>query len=156
MTVCIPEFEQVVSTMPLVSSAGSISTQVSSNQEARVDSQSDNFYSLVSISGMTKTPLTVSEFLKNNFSALSRVQAVLAGESAEVLHVWIMVSEWTPDARKQVYAVQKSIMKQLEGLHFDFYVIDLPEGATPQEMVSDIPVIFHRAEQTRTPTRRRE
>jgi hypothetical protein len=154
MTVCTPEFEQVISTVPLVSSAGSTSAQVSSNEEARVNYQTDNFYSLISISGMTKTPLTVSEFLKDTFAALSHVQAVLAGESAEVLHVWIMVSEWTPDARKQVYALQKAVMKQLEGLQFDFYVVDLPKGMMPQEMVSDIPVIFHRAEQTRTPAHR--
>ncbi len=150
MTACTPEFEQMTPTMSLMSNAAATPVAVSSNQEVRVDSEANNFYSLVSISGMTKTPLTVSEFLKANFSALRHVQAVLAGESAEVLHVWIMVSEWTPDARKQVYSVQKAIMKQAEGLHFDFYVIDLPEGETPQDLVSDIPVIFNRAEQKPT------
>lgn len=152
MTVCTPEFEQVTSMEPLVGGASSASIPVSSGAEARVASQADNFYSLISISGMTRTPLTVTEFLMKTFSALSRVKAVLAGESAEVLHVWIMVSEWTPEARKEVYSVQKAVMKQLEGLHFDFYVVDLPDGTTPQEMVSDIPVIFHRAEQERTST----
>lgn len=93
----------------------------------------------------------VSKFVADSFELLDNVQAVLAGESADVLHVWIMIDEWNPAARKQVYAIQKTIMKQLEGLHFDFYVIDLPHGTTPAEMVSDIPVIFNRAEQKSTP-----
>ena len=96
---------------------------------------------------MAKTAVSVNDFIANSFSTLSNVQAVLAGESGDVLHVWIMIDEWDPQVRKQVYAIQKTIMKQLGGLHFDFYVIDLPHGTSPLDMVSDIPVIFNRAEQ---------
>jgi hypothetical protein len=104
-----------------------------------------SFYSLISFSGMAKTPLSVSKFVSGSFAKLDHVLAVLAGESGDVLHVWIMIKDWTPHARKQVYEIQKTIMRQLEGLHFDFYVIDLPEGTTPEEMVSDIPIEFKRA-----------
>ncbi len=104
-----------------------------------------SFYSLISFSGMNKTPQPVSKFVSDSFARLDQVQAVLAGDSADVLHVWIMIREWTPQARHQVYEVQKTIMKQLEGLHFDFYVVDLPEGVAPEDMVSDIPLEFKRA-----------
>lgn len=119
---------------------------VSREKEARATSQCDNFYSLILLSGMYKTAVTVSNFVAECFSRLENVQAVLAGHSEDVLHVWIMIDEWNPQARKQVYAIQKHVMKNLEGLHFDFYVIDLPPGTRPEEMVTGIPVIFNRAD----------
>lgn len=112
----------------------------------------NNFYGLISFSGMSKVAVSVSDFVAKSFAALGNVKAVLAGESRDVLHVWVMIDEWTAATRRQVYSIQKSVMKQLEGLHFDFYVIDLPEGTRPQEMVSDIPVIFDRAEQKPAPS----
>lgn len=124
---------------------------VSSLEETRVTSElitgSEAFYSLISFTGMARTAVPVSEFVAKTFATLVNVQAVLAGQSGDVLHVWILIDDWIPEVRMQVYALQKTIMKQLEGLHFDFYVVDLPHGTGPQEMVSDIPVIFNRAQQ---------
>lgn len=119
---------------------------VSREKEARATSQCDNFYSLISLSGMSETPVPVSNFVAECFSQLKNVQAVLAGQSADILHVWIMIDEWNSVARKQVYSIQKQIMKNLEGLHFDFYVIDIPRDTKPEEMVTGIPVIFNRAD----------
>src|ERR1700733_1694263 len=112
---------------------------VSQAKEACTTSQCDNFYGLISSSGMSETPVLVANFVAECFSQLDNVQAVLAGHSADVLHVWIMIDEWEPEVRKQVYAIQKLIMKKLEGLHFDFYVIDIPRGTNPEEMVTGIP-----------------
>jgi hypothetical protein len=151
MTLATSEYEAVT---PSVSGDNENTMQalVSPGKETSVSSQIDNFYGLIeSLSGMTKIPVTVSNFVAESFSALKNVQAVLAGESKDVLHVWIMIDDWTPDVRKLVYSVQRTVMKQLGGLHFDFYVVDLPCGTRPEEMVSDIPVIFNRAEQESTP-----
>jgi len=127
---------------------GTVSLQGETSVPSETNTGSESLYSLISFSGMTKTAVPVSKFVAASFAALENVQAVLAGESADVLHVWIMLKEWNPQARKQVYEIQKTIMRQLEGLHFDFYVIDLPHDTTPEDMVSDIPVIFNRAQQT--------
>jgi hypothetical protein len=131
---------------------------VSSLEETRVTSELntawESFYSLISFTGMTRTAVSVSEFVAETFATLSNVQAVLAGQSADVLHVWILIDEWTPEVRRQVYALQKTVMKQLQGLHLDFYVVDLPQGTGPQEMVSDIPIIFDRAQQRSSPSSR--
>jgi hypothetical protein len=118
---------------------------VSREMEAQAISQCDNFYSLISMSGMSETPVPVSKFVAECFSRLVNVQSVLAGHSDDVLHVWIMIDEWDPEVRKKVYSIQKQVMKDLEGLHFDFYVIDIPDGTQPEEMVTGIPVIFNRA-----------
>ncbi|MGA9978744.1 MAG: hypothetical protein WBQ08_08925 [Candidatus Sulfotelmatobacter sp.] len=152
MTLVAQRFEEVTPTVLVANCMNSVQVSVSSAQQASVRSEADtaSFYGLISISGMNKTAVPVGKFVAQNFSALNNVQAVLAGESADVLHVWIMIDEWTPEARKQVYSIQKTVMRQLEGLHFDFYVVDLPHGTNPQEMVSDIPVVFHRAEQEST------
>src|SRR5271166_485859 len=155
MTLAVPEFEQATASVLVDSAKSTVGGTVSSQEEARVASRVitgwESFYSLISFTGMTKTAVPVSNFVARSFSALHNVQAVLAGESRDVLHVWIMIDEWTPEARKRVYAIQKTMMKQLEGLHFDFYVVDLPHGTRPQEMVSEIPVIFNRAEQSAAP-----
>ncbi|SRR6266404_1079486 len=144
MTVCPVENEQTPTIQ--MDNSHALGLPVSLGIEASGSPESTtSFYSLISFSGMAKTPLTVSKFVSDSFAKLDQVQAVLAGESADVLHVWIMINEWTPQARTQVYEIQKTIMKQLEGLHFDFYVVDLPEGTTPEEMVSDIPLEFKRA-----------
>jgi hypothetical protein len=144
MTSCTVENEHT-QTIPIDNSRTQ-SVAVFAGRETSVSPESTtSFYSLISFSGMAKTAVTVSKFVSNSFATLDEVQAVLAGESADVLHVWIMIKEWTPQARMQVYEIQKTIMKQLEGLHFDFYVVDLPEGTTPEEMVSDIPLVFKRA-----------
>jgi hypothetical protein len=149
VTVMMPVFEEATPTLLIDNFAST--TAVSNGEEANAPMQSTtSFYSLISLSGMTKTPVPVSDFVGKSFSALANVQAVLAGESADVLHVWVMIDEWTPEIRKRVYSIQKAIMKQLDGLHFDFYVIDLLPGTSPEEMVSDIPVIFKRAEQEST------
>jgi len=155
VTLTAPDFEQTTASVSVDNAKGTVGGTVSSQEESQVPCQVitgwESFYSLISFSGMTRTAVPVSKFVAKSFSALDNVQAVLAGESADVLHVWIMIDEWSPEARKQVYAIQKTIMKQLEGLHFDFYVVDLPHGTGPQEMVSEIPVIFNRAEQNSAP-----
>jgi len=148
MTFAAPDFEAATPSVPVTNGTDAL---VEAGKETSVTSQLDNFYGLISFSGMSTIAVSVSSFVAKSFSALDNVQAVLAGESRDVLHVWIMIDEWTPYARKQVYAVQKQVMKQLKGLHFDFYVIDLPHGTEPQDMVSDIPVIFNRAEQKQAP-----
>jgi hypothetical protein len=145
MTICPTENEQSTPSIPIYSLQAE-PVSLSAGRDASVPPQSStSFYSLISFSGMGKTAVPVSDFVSKSFAQLQQVQAVLAGESADVLHVWVMIDEWTAGVRKQVYAIQKTIMKQLEGLHFDFYVIDLPEGSTPEEMVSDIPLVFKRA-----------
>lgn len=119
---------------------------VRAGEEVRVALQKETtFYTLISFSGMSKPAVPVSKFVSESFAKLLTVKAVLAGESGDILHIWVMIDEWTPAARKNVYTIQKEIMKQLEGLQFDFYVIDLPKGTAPGEMVSDIPVVFQRA-----------
>ena len=147
MTVAAPEYDAATPSVCVTNYTGAL---VEAGKETAVPSQLDNFYGLISFSGMSRTAVPVSTFVAKSFSALNNVQAVLAGESGDVLHVWVMINKWTPIARKQVYSVQKIVLKQLEGLHFDFYVVDLPRGTRPQEMVSDIPVIFNRAEQIST------
>ncbi len=151
-----PEFDEATASVMIDNAeTRTVEGAVSFQREVRVSSEGttawESFYSLISFSGMTKTAVPVSNFVAKSFSSLGNVQAVLAGESADVLHVWIMIDEWNPEARKQVYAIQKTILKQLEGLHFDYNVVDLPHGTRPQEMVSDIPVIFNRAEQNSAP-----
>jgi hypothetical protein len=154
VTLAAPDFEQATPSILLDNAKNTVDGTVSPEKETSVPSQTvtgwESFYSLISFSGMAKTAVPVSNFVAQSFSVLGNVQAVLAGESADVLHVWIMIQEWNPEARKQVYAIQKTIMKQLRGLHFDFYVIDLPHGTSPADMVSDIPVIFNRAQQEST------
>jgi hypothetical protein len=149
MTLSAPEYDTATPSISLDNGQESLTAAVSSEKEISIPLQSDtsSFYSLISLSGMTKTPVSVSKFVGSSFSSIKNVQAVLAGESADILHVWVMIDEWTPGVRKSVYAVQRTVMKQVEGLHFDFYVIDLPLGTRPEEMVSDIPVIFNRANQ---------
>jgi|ERR1035438_9132087 hypothetical protein len=144
MTFAVPDFDAATPSAIVTNGTGAL---VEAGKESSVQSQLDNFYGLISFSGMSKTALSVSAFVAKSFSALGNVQAVLAGESGDILHVWIMIDDWTPGDRKVVYAVQRQVMRQLQGLSFDFYVIDLPHGTRPQEMVSDIPVIFNRAEQ---------
>jgi hypothetical protein len=144
MNICPVENAQT-QTIPIDSSQSQTMAVFAGKESTMPPQSATSFYSLISFSGMTDAPVTVSKFVSESFAKLDQVQAVLAGESADVLHVWIMIKEWTPQARKQVYAIQKTIMRQLEGHHFDFYVVDLPEGATPEEMVSDIPIEFKRA-----------
>jgi hypothetical protein len=148
MTLSIPEYEIATPSVHITNGSDAL---IETGKEYSDSSQLDNFYGVIAFSGMSKTAVSVGEFVAKSFSVLSNVQAVLAGESRDVLHVWVMIDEWTPYCRKQVYAIQKLLMKQLEGLHFDFYVVDLPHGTKPQEMVSDIPVIFNRAEQDPAP-----
>lgn len=151
MTIATPRYEEITPTLSTDNRAAT-EAPVSSAKETVVPSQLDNFsFSMVSLSGMTKTPVSVSDFVAKTFSVLKNVQAVLAGESRDILHVWIMIDEWSAEVRKQVYAVQRKILKQLHGLHFDFYVVDLLPDTRPEEMVSDIPVIFNRANQEPTP-----
>jgi hypothetical protein len=158
MTSATPDFEQTTPSVSLDNTKNTVDGLVSAQQETTVPSEVltgwESMYSLISFSGMTKTAVPVTNFVAKSFSVLDNVQAVLAGESGDVLHVWIMIDRWTPEARKEVYAIQKTIMKQLEGLHFDFYVVDLPHDTNPVDMVSDIPVIFNRAEQKPTPADR--
>jgi hypothetical protein len=143
MTFCTVENE-ISPSIPIDSSL-TASVPVTAGKETSVQQQSANLYSLISFSGMSNTALPVSDFVWKSLAKLDQVQAVMAGESGDVLHVWVMIDEWTPQARKPVYAIQKTIMKQLEGLNFDFYVVDLPEHSSPEEMVSDIPLVFKRA-----------
>jgi len=121
------------------------------NRETSKAIEAFSYAGLASFTGMAKTAQTLSSIVSNHFSELPSVQAVLAGESDDVLHVWVMIRDWTPDARKEVYAVQKTILRRLRGFNFDFYVIDLPEGTQPEDSVSGIPVIFNRAKQNSAP-----
>lgn len=89
-------------------------------------------------------PTTVSDLIVKKFSINPNVRAVLVGESNGVHHVWVLLDRWTSTERKIVYAVQKDILQKIRGFNFDFYVVDIPEGADPSEMVSDIPLAFLR------------
>lgn len=144
MTALVPQYQEATPTLH------SMVLAAFTDREKSAIWQLDNFYNLISLSSMTKVAVSVTDFVWKRFAALENVQAVLAGESADVLHVWIMIDDWTPTVRRQVYSIQKLLMKQLGGLHFDFYVIDLPQGTRPEEMVTGIPVIFDRANQDST------
>jgi hypothetical protein len=115
-------------------------------QEKRVDVPVlDNLKTITADTcGMKCMPATVTEFLVDQFKANPNVRAVLVGESEGVHHVWILIDEWSVEQRKAVYAVQKEILQRLKEFNFDFYVLDIPEGSNPQEVVSEIPVAYHR------------
>ncbi|HTV08053.1 MAG TPA: hypothetical protein VMD97_03300 [Candidatus Aquilonibacter sp.] len=91
---------------------------------------------------MACLPTTMSQFLADKFKVNPNVRAVLVGESNEVHHVWVLLHEWNPSARKAVYAIQKDILQKVRGFNFDFYVVDVAPGANPSEMVSGIPVVY--------------
>jgi|SRR5665213_18932 len=104
-----------------------------------------NFYSdNADMLGMRCVPSTMSEFLVGRFKAIENVRAVLIGESNEVHHVWVLLNEWTFAHRKAVYAVQRDILQKVKGYNFDFYVVDIPAGTDPRDMVSDIPIAYQR------------
>jgi hypothetical protein len=156
MSCSIPEYDSITPFASVESCRNSVQLSVELNRETKVPIDAFSYAELASFSGMTKTPETLSEIVSKNFSALDNVQAVLAGESDDVLHVWVMIRDWTPEARKKVYAIQKHLLKQMRGFNFDFYVIDLPEGTQPEDSVSGIPLIFNRAKQNAAPAHRQE
>jgi hypothetical protein len=94
--------------------------------------------------GMLCIPKTISDYLKERFCAIKNVRALLIGESHDVQHVWVLLDEWTVDHRKAIYAIQRDILQKVTGFNFDFYVVDIPPGTSPSEMVSGIPVIYQR------------
>jgi len=156
MSYCIPDYDRITPFASSDTCRNSVQLPVEFNRETRTPIGAFSYAELESFTGMTKTAETLTDIVSKNFAALDNVQAVLAGESDDVLHVWIMVRDWTPEARKEVYAVQKSILKRLRGFNFDFYVIDLPEGTRPEDSVSGIPLIFNRAQQDSTSAHSRE
>lgn len=146
MTFCSLENERSSPSIPSSNLSQPAPVPVSPGREVSMPPQKANsFYSLISFTGMTRVAVPVTDFVWKSFAALDNVKAVLAGESRDILHVWVMIDDWTPEVRKHVYLIQKTIMKQLRGLNFDFYVVDLPEGESPESMVSDIPLVFQRA-----------
>ncbi|HMD10086.1 MAG TPA: hypothetical protein VKH63_21310 [Candidatus Acidoferrum sp.] len=149
MILTTPDYSPIL----MDSSAHAANITVSREKEARGGaSWADNFYTLISLSGMSEAPVPVGNFVADCFSRLDHVRAVLGGHSEDVFHVWIMIDDWNPAARKEVYSVQKLVMKKLGGLHFDFYVIDIQREVSPEEMVTGIPVIFNRANKRDTHT----
>ena len=90
-------------------------------------------------SKMHRVVETIADYIAQRFKVLANVRAVLVGKSGEVHHVWIMLNDWTAGHRKAVYAIQRDILSKLGDLNLDFYVIDIPEGVRPDEMVSGIP-----------------
>src|SRR6266496_2104305 len=111
MTLSIPDYEAITPSVSMDNGQEPLTATVSSEKEISIPLQADtaSFYSLISLSGMTKTPVSVSKFVASIFSSIKNVQAVLAGESADVLHVWVMIDEWTPEVRKSVYAIQRAV-----------------------------------------------
>lgn len=156
MICAVPQYDGITPFASVDNCRNSVQLSVEFNSEARMSIDAFTYGELASFSGMTKTAETLSEIVSKKFSTLDNVKAVLAGESDGVLHVWVMINDWTPEARKEVYAIQKQLLKQLRGFNFDFYVIDLPEGTQPEDSVSGIPVIFNRAKQNSAPAHRQE
>lgn len=156
MTFSAPEYDSITPSVSFDTSRNSVQLPVELNREATKQIDAFSYAELVSFTGMTKTPKTLSDIVAKHFSVLDNVQAVLAGESDDVLHVWVMIQDWTPDARREVYAIQKQLLKRLRGFNFDFYVIDLPEGTRPEDSVSGIPLIFNRAQQNSAPAHSQE
>ena len=115
-------------------------------QEKRVDVPVlDNLKTIsADTCGMKCMPATVTEYLVDQFKALQNVRSVLVGESENVHHVWVLIDEWSLEQRKAVYAVQREILQKIKEFNFDFYVLDIPEGARPEEVVSEIPVAYYR------------
>lgn len=94
--------------------------------------------------GMRCLPTTVSDFIVEKFKVNPNIRAVLVGESNEIHHVWVLLEKWTQEQRKAVYAVQRDILQKVRGFNFDFYVVDIPEGTNPSEMVSGIPLVYQK------------
>jgi len=115
---------------------------------AEVEAVSDPQIAVVeedlSFSGMTRAPQDISDVIVHRLRELSNVKAVLMGRSGEVYHVWTMIENWTAADRKVVYAVQKELLSALNGFDLDFYVVKLDANVTPEELVSDIPMVYSR------------
>jgi hypothetical protein len=94
---------------------------------------------------MGAMPVTVADFLKFKFSANPNVRALMVGRSDDVHHVWAFLDEWTQEQRKAVYAIQRTVLDEIGAdFNFDFYVVDLPHNMRPEEMVSEIPLVYFR------------
>jgi hypothetical protein len=124
-----------------------IETEVGLGQEVRSDTRittnlSDSIWWA---SGMTKVPENISDVIVNRLQELTHVKAILMGRSGEVYHVWTMIDDWTQSGRKAVYTAQRELLAKLKGFDLDFYVVALDGGSKPEELVSDIPVVFRRA-----------
>ncbi len=109
MSVATFDFQEI-SPSGSIDSVNTVHMAVSADRESQASASCNNLYNLLSISSFTKAPVPVTEFVAGSFSALDSVMAVLAGQSADVLHVWIMINEWNPIVRKKVYAIQKEVL----------------------------------------------
>lgn len=96
-------------------------------------------------STMGTVPVSLAEYLTDRFSAIDNVRALMVGESDDIHHVWVLLDEWTSEHRKAIYAVQRDILRRMSGFNLDFYVVDIPAGTSPREMVSGIPIVYQRA-----------
>jgi len=86
----------------------------------------------------------LSTYIAEEFSKHPEVLAVLAGSSAHVMHVWLIVRESTRQTRSALYAVQGRLIENFPEEEFDFYVVEQLEGHGVEQMVSGIPVVFSR------------
>jgi hypothetical protein len=124
-----------------------IETEVGLGQEVTSDTRTTptSSDSIWWASGMTKVPENISDVIVDRLREFTHVRAILMGRSGTVHHVWTMIDDWTHSGRKAVYGAQRELLKKLKGFDLDFYVVALDEGMKPEELVSDIPVVFRRA-----------
>lgn len=96
------------------------------------------------VPGMATVQKTVSDVIVERLQKIEHVSAILMGRSGDVYHVWTMITNWTSAGRKAVYAAQRELVKSLEGLNLDFYVVAADHNEMPNDLVSGIPVVFER------------
>lgn len=93
-------------------------------------------------SGMAKVSQDISGVIVKKLTENPNVKAIRMGRSGDVYHVWTMIQDWTAKDRKAVYAAQKDLLTKLKLFDLDFYVVKLDANISPDEMVSDIPMVF--------------
>lgn len=93
-------------------------------------------------SGMQNAPDNISDVIVTRLAKIPNVHAIRMGRSGDVYHIWTMIGNWTATDRKDVYAAQRDLLNKLQGFDLDFYVVKLDANASPDELVSDIPMVF--------------
>jgi hypothetical protein len=68
--------------------------------------------------------------------SVPEVQAVFASLKNRILHVWAVVPTYDRRIYRQIYAREKKIINQFEGMDFDFNVVP-SNGKDPRHLMSD-------------------
>lgn len=122
---------------PFLEATMSAEGEARSDQQTAFTEERDLWFS-----GMAKVPDRISDVLVKRLTEIPNVKAIRMGRSGDVYHVWTMILRWTAADRKEVYAAQKELLSKLNGFDLDFYVVNLDATTSPDELVSDIPIVF--------------